>query len=190
MFAYGSRRRAAKLDFALRSARSRGARTILVVGVHARATPTTNQIEQGLLAEYPNLVACGIESGPAIWPRYVRCDGRRLPFDDGVFDLVYSNAVVEHVGSEADQRRFLAEHARVGRAWIATTPNRFFPIEPHFHGLFTHWKRSWNVEGIRLLSRSELLDISPPGTEVLESSLAPTFTAVGTSRPTTAASLP
>src|SRR3712207_8757780 len=30
--------------------------------------------------------------------RFIEADGRRLPFEDGAFDVVHSNAVVEHVG--------------------------------------------------------------------------------------------
>jgi hypothetical protein len=64
--------------------------------------------------------------------RFVRLVvGEPLPFDDGEFDVVFSNAVVEHVGGEAAQRRFVAEALRVARAFFITTPNRWFPVELH-----------------------------------------------------------
>lgn len=74
---------------------------------------------------------------PAIRP--VFADGRALPFPDASFDVVFSNAVVEHVGQEADQRRFVAECCRVGRTVFLTTPNRRFPIETHTLLPAIHW---------------------------------------------------
>lgn len=48
------------------------------------------------------------------------------------FDFVYSNSVIEHVGGH--QRRLaLARHATsLGRHHWIQTPNRYFPIEPHW----------------------------------------------------------
>lgn len=48
------------------------------------------------------------------------------------FDLVFSNAVLEHVGGHANRIRF-AESARrlAPRHWVQT-PYRYFPLEPHW----------------------------------------------------------
>jgi SAM-dependent methyltransferase len=72
--------------------------------------------------------------------RAVRSDGRDLPFADGEFDLGFSNAVVEHVdGGREGQRRFVAELCRVAGKVFVTTPNRWFPLDPHTLLPFVHW---------------------------------------------------
>jgi SAM-dependent methyltransferase len=72
--------------------------------------------------------------------RTVRSDGRDLPFADGDFDLGFSNAVVEHVaGGPAGQRRFVEELCRVAGRVFVTTPNRWFPFDPHSLLPFVHW---------------------------------------------------
>ena len=55
--------------------------------------------------------------------RFARADGMALPFGNGVFDLVLSHAVIEHV---ADAALYLQECARVlaagGRMYLSTSP--------------------------------------------------------------------
>jgi hypothetical protein len=60
----------------------------------------------------------------------VIADGCRLPFADRSFDVVFSNAVIEHLTPEG-QREMAREIRRVGRSWFVTTPNFWFPIEMH-----------------------------------------------------------
>lgn len=61
-------------------------------------------------------------------------DGRDLScFDDQTFDLVFSNSVIEHVGCYEEQLKFANETKRVGRLFFVQTPNKYFPIEPHYH---------------------------------------------------------
>jgi SAM-dependent methyltransferase len=71
--------------------------------------------------------------------RSVTADGRELPFDDGAFDIAFSNAVIEHVGGRDDQRRFVHELCRVARRVFISTPNRWFPVETHTLLPFVHW---------------------------------------------------
>ena len=70
---------------------------------------------------------------------YVRGDGCALPFPDASFDVVHSNAVIEHVGDRDRQALFVHEALRVGRHVFLTTPNRFFPIEVHTGLPLVHW---------------------------------------------------
>lgn len=53
-------------------------------------------------------------------------------FADGEFDVVLSNSVIEHPPSLELQRRMALEIRRVGRRHWVQTPNRRFPLEPHF----------------------------------------------------------
>ena len=72
--------------------------------------------------------------------RFVKADGRDLPFADESFDFVHSNAVLEHVGSSAQQSAFVKEMWRVARRGVfLTTPNRWFPVEFHTVLPLLHW---------------------------------------------------
>jgi hypothetical protein len=72
--------------------------------------------------------------------RFVRVEAdEALPFADREFDVVFSSAVLEHVGGEGAQRRFVSEALRVARAFFITTPNRWFPVELHTGLPFLHY---------------------------------------------------
>jgi hypothetical protein len=59
-------------------------------------------------------------------------DARNLCYEDKSFDVIFSNSVIEHVGNYSDQARMAEEICRVGKRYFVQTPNRYFPIEPHF----------------------------------------------------------
>lgn len=69
----------------------------------------------------------------------MQADACRLPFPDRSFDLVYSNAVIEHVGDLDAQRRMADEVRRVGKRWFLTTPNRWYPFEFHARMPLISW---------------------------------------------------
>lgn len=74
----------------------------------------------------------------------VGADGRMLPFSDHAFDIVFSNSVIEHVGTREDQQQFAREVARVGKNYWIQTPNRRFPIEHHVMLPAVHFMpKSW-----------------------------------------------
>jgi len=48
------------------------------------------------------------------------------------YDVVFSNSVIEHLGSWQNQQRMAGEVLRTGLPFYIQTPNRYFPLEPHF----------------------------------------------------------
>lgn len=65
--------------------------------------------------------------------KYIKGDAKDLSrFSDREFDVVFSNSVIEHVGSFGDQRQMANEVTRVGKSYFVQTPNYYFFMEPHF----------------------------------------------------------
>lgn len=70
---------------------------------------------------------------------------------DGEYDVVFSNSVIEHVGNMHQQCRFAQEMCRVATYRVIQTPNRYFPLEPHFYvPFFQFMPLSWRAELHRL----------------------------------------
>jgi len=110
--------------------------TVLDLGVSSENHITANFLER--MFPYPEKLTCaGIEDNSYVvkeFPsvKFVRIEaGRPLPFREQEFDIVYSNAVLEHVGSLNEQSEFITEILRVSKAFFITTPNRWFPVETH-----------------------------------------------------------
>jgi SAM-dependent methyltransferase len=92
--------------------------------------------------------------------RYVQGDACALPFEDGAFDIVFSNAVVEHVGGRERQRKLVSEAIRVGRCAFVTTPNRRFPLEVHTRLPLVHWLPDRMSHPVfRLLGKDEAAEL-------------------------------
>lgn len=88
-----------------------------------------------------NLTIPGESTSPPGSPviESIEGDARKLRMRDGEYEVVYSNSVIEHVGSFEDQMAFAQEVRRVGgKLWIQT-PAFSCPVEPHYLGLFVHW---------------------------------------------------
>jgi hypothetical protein len=159
---------------------------VLDLGVTSENHPTANFLEK--IYPYPEKLTCaGIQGAGHIedtYPgvRFFRIEpSKRLPFKDQEFDVVYSNAVVEHTGSRRDQAAFIAEALRVSQGYFITTPNRWFPIEHHtsiplIHFLPQELYRSilrakgevfYSEErNLNLLTRQKLQDIFPAGISI------------------------
>ncbi len=75
-----------------------------------------------------------LETGSATLEGFSHVAGNAcaLSWATGSFDVVFSNSVIEHVGGPQQRAAMAREVMRVGRRWFIQTPNRWFPIEPHF----------------------------------------------------------
>jgi len=90
---------------------------------------------------YPSRIVAGghdpgeVRSARQAYPvsTYVVFDGCSLPFPDKSFDIVFSNAVIEHILGPGRQEQFAREVMRVGKSWFITTPNYWYPFESHYH---------------------------------------------------------
>lgn len=125
---------------------------------------------------------------------FVMGDARNMKnFKDNEFDIVFSNSVIEHVGTFEHQKKMADEIIRVGKRYFIQTPNYFFPIEPHFlipffqflpmsirAWLVSHYKLGWHkkatdissahaiVSQISLLRKKELMILFPDAKLVRE----------------------
>ena len=78
------------------------------------------------------------------WITHVEGDGRWMTmFADQSFDVCFSNSVIEHVGTLYDQVYMAREIRRVARGYFVQTPNKWFPIEPHFLVPFWQFLPVW-----------------------------------------------
>ena len=106
-------------------------------------------------------------------------------FENGSFDLVFSNSVIEHLFTLELQQKMASEILRVGKSYFIQTPNVYFPIEAHYalpfaqyyskgflHFVLTQTKlsrmRKWSsaeasqyIAEIRLLNAQEMKALFP-----------------------------
>lgn len=104
------------------------------------ATPSLDEHENYLIRKFPHKknITClsnfNCEILKKNFPK-LNCvvgDGCAMIIENNLFDIVHSNATIEHVGSYKNQVNFIRECVRVSKKFIfITTPNRFFPIDFH-----------------------------------------------------------
>ena len=152
----------------------------------------TQQFWDLMLANEPldiRVTLLNIEHQKTSGERFVSAvgDARAMPqYADKSFDVVFSNSVIEHVGDFASQRRMAHEIQRVGERFFVQTPNKRFPLEPHFLFPFFQYlpitARTWlvnnfdvgwyrrirdkssaraEIESIQLLTRKQFAELFP-----------------------------
>lgn len=167
------RSRGRKLRLFLEELRPTADTTVLDVGAdelgfgEGDGCATMNFFEE--LYPWPErITALGLHDGAgfrATYPHipYIQGDACALPFEDGAFDIVFSNAVIEHVGGRDRQRQLVSEAIRVGRRVFITTPNRRFPVEVHTRLPLVHWlpdalsHRAYDLTGREIGAEVDLL---------------------------------
>jgi hypothetical protein len=179
------RRRRFSLFLSLLSEVQRPARVLDVGG-----TPEFWQLMGLSELEGVRITILNLQAHPVSAPVFesVAGDARDLGrYADKSFDVVFSNSVIEHLGPAfSEQQRMANEIERVGRRYFVQTPNRYFPLEPHFlvpgFQFMPVWLRTWmvsrfdvgwykriadktaarsEVESISLLSRKQLQVLFP-----------------------------
>jgi SAM-dependent methyltransferase len=174
---WGARARRRRYERFVRACDLQPADSIIDVGAGGggalAAFNRTNPITAVDLAEWPAL-----PDRPNV--RFVQGDGTALAFADREFDVAFSNSVIEHMPPHA-QRAFASEVRRVADRYFVQTPNRWFPIEPHYQlpffqflprrvrqALNARFTLGWQARGqweeITLLSAGDLRRLFPDAT--------------------------
>ena len=130
--------------------------------------------------KYKNNLTClsdqNLDNLKSIYPEimFIQSDARNTDLEDNSFDVVHSNATIEHVGTSDDQINFLKECIRVSKKYVfLQTPNKFFPIEFHTKIPLLHllpdfifrsilkiigMKYYSDIKNLNLLSQNDLLN--------------------------------
>ncbi|MCX7877154.1 MAG: class I SAM-dependent methyltransferase [Ignavibacteria bacterium] len=109
------------------------------------------------------------------------------------FDLIFSNSLIEHVGDFSKQKSLADIILSSGKPFFIQTPNYYFPFEPHFlfpgfqflplslkKFLVKNFRMGWFnkcssdeeaeklVKSIRLLKKSEIIELFPNSSLIKE----------------------
>ncbi|MBA3660835.1 MAG: methyltransferase domain-containing protein [Gammaproteobacteria bacterium] len=118
---------------------------VLDVGITADKHALSSNYFEKYFPDKHKIIALSNQPGTfleEIYPglTFYQGDARSLPFEDDSIDVVFSSAVIEHIGHYKQQQKMLAECFRVAkRGLFITTPNRWHPIEVHTLLPLLHW---------------------------------------------------
>ena len=140
-----------------------------VIGIAGAKTITNNFFER-LYPYTAQITATSIEDAKCLeqeFPglKFVQTKPYTTPFSDGMFDVLFCNAVVEHTGTRKQQKKFIHEYCRVSKRFFFTTPNRWFPVEPHSALPLVHWlppvllRKVLNITGKEALADENILNL-------------------------------
>lgn len=97
---------------------------------------------RGIKSSKSKMILYNIEPAEQQNPNFVYMvgDAKKLSsFDSNSVDVVFSNSVIEHLGTFENQIKMAKEIRRVAKKYYVQTPSYYFPIEPHFLFPFFHW---------------------------------------------------
>lgn len=139
------KKRLTMLELFLKEFPSHSFDQVLDVGVTADRNALSSNYFEKYFPEKNKIIALSNQNASFLEKVYpgitFQCgDARKLPFTNDSIDIIFSSAVIEHVGSLEDQTRMIAECVRVAKRGIfITTPNRWHPIEVHTLLPLIHW---------------------------------------------------
>ncbi len=81
-------------------------------------------------------------------PRAIISQGEALPYPDDIFDIVFSNEVIEHVRDDALAAREMVRVVRSGGYVLLFCPNRWYPFETHGH----YWRGEYHFGNTPLIN--------------------------------------
>lgn len=149
-----------------------------VTPVHWSADRGCGKVENFLESSYPwprRIVGLSLDPLDDFRSAYagvlaVQADACHLPFADKCFDIVFTNAVIEHVGDRRRQAMFVSECLRVARKGVfLAAPNRWFAYDTHVAFPLVHWlpRRFWKKltgePALHLISLPSLLRLFSAG---------------------------
>lgn len=146
--------------------------------MHFRVNEDTSIIDVGgsefnwnFLNTKPNILLVNIEIPSNVVTNenitYEYGDGTSLKYGDHIFDIAYSNSVIEHLETYERQIKFANEILRVGKRVFVQTPAKEFFVEPHLITPFVHWlpteiqaklMRNFTIWGIITRPTQEYID--------------------------------
>lgn len=94
----------------------------------------------------PDHLELAVHNAPGAALQLAACE--ELPYADGVFDLILSHEVLEHVRDDRQAAAEMARTLRPGGRAIIFVPNRLYPFETHGH----YWRGDYHFGNTPLIN--------------------------------------